>query len=401
MLLLEAPEAFGLGLGFSFAAPFVEGVIAPGGTLVVVVAGEPGREGAEEHEQRHGDGGEEARVHRGFECRARRAMAPVGRAEVHGSFTMRGMRTWTCVDGRWVEGERPGGPWWFDLSGEDREALLGLAERFGLHPLAVEDCLAPHLHAPKIDDFGSYAFVVALGLRAGTVEPVFEELDVFLGREFLITYRDDAAALPEVDAVRAALEQGVALRPGTDGLLYEVLDRVVDTFLPRVAAMNEELDRLADLVIEGDRDGGIAQRVLEARRAAGTMRRTLAPMLSLVLRFGRGEVALVQPQHVIYFRDIYDHLLRVDLALEELREDAEVALSTYLSTLNNKMNEVMKVLAVVGALALPATVITGVFGTNFDEIPGLHSNYGFAVMVASMLAIAGSMAWLFHRRGWF
>ncbi|WP_165772441.1 magnesium transporter CorA family protein [Tepidiforma thermophila] len=311
------------------------------------------------------------------------------------------MRTWTCIDGSWRPGELDGGPRWYDLSGADRDDLLELASRYHLHPLAIEDCLSPYLHTPKIDDFGSYLFIVVLAMKPGTVEPILEELDIFLGPDFLITYRDDPATAPEVDGVVHALEQGLAVRPGTDGLFYEVLDRVVDSFLPRVSSMSEQLDALADLIIEGDRNGGLSQRVLEMRRTAGSIRRTMAPLLSVVLRFGRGEFALVQPSNVIYFRDIYDHLLRVDLALEELRDDAEVALNTYLSTLNNKMNEVMKVLAVVAALALPATVITGIFGTNFEEIPGLRSNYGFGAMLLAIAGIAASMALFFRRRGWF
>ncbi|MCL6644873.1 MAG: magnesium transporter CorA family protein [Dehalococcoidia bacterium] len=311
------------------------------------------------------------------------------------------MRTWTCIDGTWRPGELDGGPRWYDLSGADRDGLLELASRYHLHPLAIEDCLSPYLHTPKIDDFGSYLFIVVLAMKPGTVEPILEELDVFLGPGFLITYRDDPATAPEIDGVVRALEQGLAVRPGTDGLFYEVLDRVVDSFLPRVSAMSEQLDALADLIIEGDRNGGLSQRVLEMRRTAGSIRRTMAPLLSVVLRFGRGELALVQPSNVIYFRDVYDHLLRVDLALEELRDDAEVALNTYLSTLNNKMNEVMKVLAVVAALALPATVITGIFGTNFEEIPGLRSNYGFGAMLLAIAGIAASMALFFRRRGWF
>jgi magnesium transporter len=103
----------------------------------------------------------------------------------------------------------------------------------------------------------------------------------------------------------------------------------------------------------------------------------------------------------IYFRDIYDHLVRIDLALEGVREDAEMAMSTYLSNLNNRMNEVMKVLSLVAALALPAAVITGVFGTNFDNVPGLHSNWGFALMLGGMAAIAISMGVYFRRRGWW
>ncbi|MES4793217.1 MAG: hypothetical protein C4321_09805, partial [Chloroflexota bacterium] len=275
------------------------------------------------------------------------------------------MRTWTYIDGTWREGELEGRPRWYDLDGRDREALLALAERYGLHPLAIEDCLSPYLHTPKIDDFGSYLFIVALAMKPGTVEPVLEELDLFLGSDFVVTYRDDPATAPEIDEVARAIAQGIAIRLGTDGLVYEILDRVVDSYLPRVSAMNEELDALADLILEGAGDGALSQRVLEVRRAAGRVRRTLAPLLSVVLRLSRREFAQVQPANAIYFRDIYDHLVRVDLALEELREDAEVALSTYLSMLNNRLSAVMKVLAVVGALALPATVITGIFGTNF------------------------------------
>ena len=118
-------------------------------------------------------------------------------------------------------------------------------------------------------------------------------------------------------------------------------------------------------------------------------------------RLSRGEFEMVSEANRIYFRDIYDHLVRVDIALETLREDSEVALNTYLSVLNNRMNEVMKVLSVVSALALPAVVITGVFGTNFDNVPGLHSNWGFLTMMGSMVGIAASLAYYFRRKGWF
>jgi magnesium transporter len=238
-------------------------------------------------------------------------------------------------------------------------------------------------------------------MAPGTVEVALEELDVFLGPEFLITYRDSSEPAPALEEVVALLERGVGLRPGTDGLLYEIADRAVDAMFPRVSAMSEQLDRIEDAIVESGVPGQYTHRILELRREAGKIRRLLAPQLAVVLRFGRAEMALVQSSNVIYFRDVYDHLLRVDLALEELREDAEVALNTYLSTLNNRMNEVMKVLAVVGALALPSTVITGVFGTNFDDIPGLHSNWGFGAMVMAMATLAGSMAYFFHRRGWF
>jgi magnesium transporter len=312
------------------------------------------------------------------------------------------MRVWSFADGRWQPGELPDAEQhWFDLDGRDHDELRRLAGVYGLHPLAVQDCISPYLHTPKIDDFGTHVFIILLAMAPGTVEVALEELDVFLGQAFLITYRDSSEPAPALEEVVALLERGVGLRPGTDGLLYEIADRAVDAMFPRVSAMSEQLDRIEDAIVESGVPGQYTHRILELRREAGKIRRLLAPQLAVVLRFGRAEMALVQSSNVIYFRDVYDHLLRVDLALEELREDAEVALNTYLSTLNNRMNEVMKVLAVVGALALPSTVITGVFGTNFDDIPGLHSNWGFGAMVMAMATLAGSMAYFFHRRGWF
>ncbi len=312
------------------------------------------------------------------------------------------MRIWSYIDGRWreTETETPA-PRWYALASEDTEYLKALGERLGLHPLSIEDCLSPYVHTPKIDDFGDHMFVVVAAMVAESAQPEPEELDIFLGADYLITYHDGPEAPPSIAEVASAISQGVNIRPGVDGLMYEIIDRSVDAILPRVSAMSEELDGVEDRIVVEGVSGVDHHRVLELRSVAGRIRRLIVPEQNLMLRLGRGEFHLVQPSNQVYYRDIYDHLVRVDMALEELREDAEVALGTYMSALNNRMNEVMKVLAVVGALALPATVITGIFGTNFDDIPGLHSNWGFAAMMAAMVAMAGSMAYIFHRRGWF
>jgi magnesium transporter len=312
------------------------------------------------------------------------------------------MRIWSYLDGRWreTETETPA-PRWYDLAREDAAFLKTLGERFGLHPLAIDDCLSPYIHTPKIDDFGEYMFVVVAAMVPGSTQPEPEELDLFLSADYLITYHDGPEAPPSIAEVANAISQGVSVRPGVDGLMYEIIDRSVDAIIPRVSAMSEELDAIEDRIVVEGVSGGDHHRVLELRSVAGRIRRIIVPEQNLMLRFGRGEFHLVQPSNQVYYRDIYDHLVRVDMALEGLREDAEVALGTYMSALNNRMNEVMKVLAVVGALALPATVITGIFGTNFDDIPGLHSNWGFATMMAAMAGIAGGMAYMFHRRGWF
>ncbi len=311
------------------------------------------------------------------------------------------MRVWTNTNGRWAEGDAGHGLRWYDLDRRDDGALRDLGTRYGLHHLAIDDCLSPYLHTPKLDDFGEYLFLVMVGAAPGTQQLESEELDVFLGPDFLITYHDHAQLPPAIQAVTQAIENRITCRPGADGLFYEIADRNVTALFPRVTAIGEELDAIEDKILEESRFTEDHRKVLSLRAAAGKTRRLLASEMQFMLRFGRGEFPFVDDANRPYFRDVYDHLLRVDLALEELREDTEVALSSYLSVFNNRLNEVMKVLAIVSALALPGTVISGVFGTNFDNVPGLHSNWGFALMMGSIIGVAAGMAIFFRRRGWF
>lgn len=310
------------------------------------------------------------------------------------------MDTWSLVDGHWLEGEHaPATAHWFDVVGPGDGDLAALAERFGLHPLAVEDCMSPFAHAPKIDDFGSYIFLVLQAFVPAEGSPQAEELDIFLGSTFLITYQD--RRIPAIDATTAALRQGIAVRPGTDGLCYEVADRAVDGILPQVNELAERLEAIEGRVLAAPDFGTDQRAIVEVRATAGRVRRLLTAQLLAIHRMSRGEFVQVEEANRIYFRDVYDHLVRIDLALEGLREDAEVAISTYLSAINNRMNEVMKVLSVVGALALPAVVIAGVFGTNFDNVPGLHSTWGFAAMIGAMGTLAVGMGLFFRSRDWF
>ena len=308
------------------------------------------------------------------------------------------MNVWSLVEGHWQRGDiADASGCWYNVVGDEAE-LHALAERYSLHPLSVEDCLSTQLHAPKIDEFQDHLFMVVYAFEPGASGPEAVELDIFLGADFLITYQDDQ--IPATRAVAERLERGLTVRPGFDGLYYEIADVLTDAILAQVNTLSERLDGIQDALLE--RPGSEYNRATLALRArAGRVRRLVIPQLAAMQRLSRGEFEMVSEANRIYFRDIYDHLVRVDIALETLREDSEVALNTYLSVLNNRMNEVMKVLSVVSALALPAVVITGVFGTNFDNVPGLHSNWGFLTMMGSMVGIAASLAYYFRRKGWF
>lgn len=309
------------------------------------------------------------------------------------------METWSFVDGVWKPGDLAGAEVrWFDIVGPAAEEMHLLAGRFGLHPLSVEDCVSLLPHAPKVDEFEDHLFLVFHTFARGEDGLETEELNVFLGSDFLITYRDREIA--DVASVHRVLSDGHVMRPGADGLLHEIIDRVVDAAFPLVSELADRMDDLQLIAIDPQMHVS-NERVLAIRASAGKLRRLLVPQLGVVQRLSRGEFREVREANRMYFRDVYDHLVRIDFALEEVREDAEVALTSYLSAVNNRMNEVMKVLSIVAVLALPATVITGIFGTNFDDIPGLHSNWGFAAMVGVMLALSSVMLVFFRRRRWF
>jgi magnesium transporter len=315
---------------------------------------------------------------------------------------MRRMDTWSFLDGEWQRGDLLAAELrWFDLTAADSAALDELGRRFDLHPLAIEDCHSPLLHAPKLDDFGRYLFIVLQGIRTGPDGPATHELDTFLGSDFLITYQDEAAPLAaELTPVAEALANGQTVREGADGLLFEVVDRMVDSVLPQLRALSEELDDLEGQVLHRQRSEQQTE-ILELRAEAGRIRRVFAPQMAVAQRLGRDDFAQLHPANRMYFRDVYDHLVRIDLELEGIREDAEVALNTYLSAFNNRISDVMRVLAVVGALALPASLIAGIFGTNFDNVPWLHSSWGFVAMIGTMGLVASGMALYFRMKGWF
>ncbi len=310
------------------------------------------------------------------------------------------METWSLLEGHWVHGDDPGAAArWHHVDGRANADLHTLAERYRLHPLAVEACLSTAVHTPKVDEFADHIFIVVVSLVKAEGPDALEEIDIFLGADYLITWIDRDT--PEMRATIEALDNGVTLRPGTDGLLYELLDRLVDGILPEVDTLAELIEGVETEVLAGREQATASHRVVGLRAQAGRIRRMLAPQMSVMQRLARGEFSQVSQPNAIYFRDVYDHMIRADLSLESVREDAEVVLSTYLSAMNNRMNEVMKVLSVVAALALPATVISGVFGTNFDNVPGLHSNWGFVLMLTGMAGLASGMALYFRRRGWF
>ncbi|MEX2236637.1 MAG: magnesium transporter CorA family protein [Dehalococcoidia bacterium] len=288
---------------------------------------------------------------------------------------------------------------WVDLEAEPAEPARELLQNgFGFHYLAVDDCLNVRVDTPKIDDYGDYIFIVAqrLSYNAESDELVQAELNVFLGQKFVISYHDQP--FPELDQMNTRIVEGAQrLERGADYLARTILDVVVDDYLPVVEAIEEDAAELEERIIRTPSAECIeAARLL--RRNALNLRRALGPMRDVMNRISRGEFPLlVREKHQIYFRDVYDHVVRVEEMASIIREQADLAITSYLSVTNNKLNEAMRLLAIVTVIFAPPTLVTGVFGTNFALGLPYGEEWGvelmFALFVVLDLAVLAYLRW--------
>ena len=302
---------------------------------------------------------------------------------------------------------------WVDMSEESQESCEPiLTDVFAFHPLAVDDALEER-HLPRVDDWDDYLYLVlhAIEFDAEAAEPLGTvELDVFLGMNYLVTYH--TKAIPALEHVRTACmqnrRQGAALgesdhRKGAVYLLYRLADELVTETFPVLDAIDDAIDRIEDQIF-GEPTKATLQQVFTLRRAVLRLRRVLGPERDLFGKLARGGHAVVGHNDEVFFRDIFDHMVRLHEIGESLRELTASALDTYLSVVNNRMNEVMKVLTVITTLFMPLSFLAGFFGMNFFQpavpLAGWTSRTAFAATLAAMVVLPAAMGIWLQRRGW-
>jgi len=292
---------------------------------------------------------------------------------------------------------------WIDINEDAPEVRAMLRDVFGAHDLAIDDCFNGRIDTPKVDEYPDHLFIVSQSIHYLSEDKrlLLTEIDLFLGSNYVIT--SHVGPVPEIQELfdRAA-GNGYILSRGADMLAQAVLDALVDRLLPTVEQIDEELDTMEERVL-GKPDPEVLPMVLLLRRHSMRLRRSILPQRDVVNRLSRGEYPeLIRSNALMFFRDVYDHTVRIEEILESIRDVADSVLNTYLSAVNNRMNEVMKTLSVVTAIFLPLTLIASVYGTNLDySSAGLRYEHGFLLMLASMLALAGLLILYFRRRGWF
>jgi magnesium transporter len=286
---------------------------------------------------------------------------------------------------------------WIETSDGEKEVATFFEQVLKLHPLAVEDILQDR-PSPKVEDYGEYLYVVAHAPQHVNGELTTYEVDLVWNAQWLVTHRhQDVSA---ISALREELKRNPrTLEKGPAFVAHAILDRMVDSYVPIVDAWDDEVDQVESDVVENP-SRQVLQRIFHLKRALQGMRRSALHQREVLHRLSRGEFDLVPQNALPFYRDIYDHFLRVVDLADSYRDLLSGSLDAYLSVTSNRMNEVMKTLTLVATILLPLTFIVGVYGMNFDHMPELHWQYGYLYVWMVIVAVALSMVWLFRRRGW-
>lgn len=289
---------------------------------------------------------------------------------------------------------------WLTAAPEECEPIL--REVFGFHPLAIDDALH-EAHVPKIDDWGEYLYIALHNVNFKREWNALDtdELDIFLGRNFLVTHHfEPIAAIDRAWTACGRDERHV--KGGPDHLLYEIVDGMIADYMRVVDELDEAIDLLEDEVFDRPTPATL-ERIFALKRAVLHLRRILSPQREVLNKLARDDYAVIDARDRIYFRDVYDHVVRLYDLNESLRDLVGGALDTYLSVTSNKINEIMKVLTVVTTLFMPVSFLAGFFGMNFF---GPINDPGWAnplVLAATLVVMAGTplamLGWL-RRRGW-
>ena len=286
---------------------------------------------------------------------------------------------------------------WHDLRDPNDPELDVLAARYHLHPLHIEDCRHGDQRA-KVEEGVDYLFTVLKPVHVNDAGEVnISDLDLFLGHDYLITVQED-----ECPAVRAHLDalHATADHSRPDQLFYKVADGVVDAYAPALDWFSETIDDIEDTVLEKPTPSTL-QRIFEAKRGLIALRRALSNMRDVAGHLQRLETDLIGRDLWPFLRDLYDHLAR-NMDMSEMQRDLlSGAMDVYLSSVANRTNQVMKVLTVLGTIALPSIVISGFYGMNTKGLPWIDSPYGSEIALGCMVVATAGLLVLLKKFDWF
>jgi magnesium transporter len=295
---------------------------------------------------------------------------------------------------------------WVDFAGEPNQKCEPiLLNVLGFHPLAVDDALK-ETHTPKVDDWGDYLYIVLDALvydelsTDGTLHLL--ELDVFLGKNFVVTHHDET--ITAIDQMWTACQRDSRqTQNGADHLLYRIIDFLVADYMPIVEKVDDEIDEIEDQVFNKPTTETL-QHIFSLKRSLLALRRVITPQREVLNKLARDDYQIIDSHDRVFFRDLYDHLVRLQDLNESMRDMLSGTLDIYLSVVNNRLNDVMKTLTVITTLFMPISFVSGFFGMNFFE-PVAHLTgwtgvpVFIIILLATILVPAIMLTWM-RRKMW-
>lgn len=290
---------------------------------------------------------------------------------------------------------------WLDFTSEPIETSKPILEDiFNFHPLAIDDALH-ETHVPKIDDWDTYIYLVLRTVRFAnhdSLEIITPELDVFLGSNYLVTYNaDHINAIGEIWDL--CQQDPRFLARGAGYLLYQISDEIVNNSMTLIEDMDDHIDQIENEIFTDPQPATLAH-IFTIKRSVQTLRRTLLPQREVFNKLARGDFSIILENDRVYFRDVYDHMVRLQEINESLRDLAGGAIDTYLSVVNNRMNEIMKVLTIIATIFIPLSFFTGIYGMNFVYMPELQWRWGYFFLLGFLGMVIIGMLMYFKRKRW-
>ncbi len=289
---------------------------------------------------------------------------------------------------------------WINIDGIHQvEIMERIGSHFGIHPLVIEDILNTH-QRPKMDDLDDYIFVVLKMLNyseEGEIDA--EQISIILGQNFVISFQERKGDVFDPVRERLRKNKGRIRRVGADYLAYALLDSVVDNYFAILEKTGERIELLEEELVENPSTRTL-QEIHGLKREMIFLRKSVWPLREVISGLERGDSSLIRETTVIYFRDVYDHTIQVIDTVESFRDMISGMLDIYLSSISNKMNEVMKVLTIIATIFIPLTFIAGVYGMNFGYMPELEWHLGYFAVLSVMAIMALGMVIYFRKKKW-
>jgi magnesium transporter len=291
---------------------------------------------------------------------------------------------------------------WINVTGiHDLKIVETLGRIFDLHPLVLEDIV----HAgqrPKVEDHERYLFIVLkmLMYEREQEQVLAEQVSLIVGENYVLSFQETAADVFDPVRNRIASGKGRKMRrSGSDYLAYALMDSIVDQYFTILEHYGEKVEALQEEVLASPTPGTLGT-IQEAKRDMVLLRRSVWPLREALSTMERGGSSLITQEVVLYLRDVYDHTIQVIDGIEAFRDTLAGTLDIYLSSVSNKMNEVMKVLTIIATIFIPLTFIAGIYGMNFETMPELKWGWGYPAVMLIMLGLALVMLVLFKRKHW-